>query len=64
MDSRAQLVFAESSMESSESATALAEAFDDAEAVSRSERNILQWMKYLPEDCVARMIELGWDVTT
>jgi hypothetical protein len=64
MDSRAQLVFAESSMESSESATASAQAFDDAEAVSRSERNILQWMKYLPEDCVSRMIEMGWDAAT
>jgi hypothetical protein len=43
---------------------ASAQAFDDAEAVSRSERNILQWMKYLPEDCVNRMIEMGWDAAT
>jgi hypothetical protein len=40
------------------------QGFDDAEAVRRSESNILQWMKYLPEDCITRMIEMGWDVTT
>jgi hypothetical protein len=31
---------------------------------ARSEQNILQWMSYLPEDCVKTMIEMGWDVTT
>jgi hypothetical protein len=34
---------------------------DDA---ARSEQNILQWMSYLPEDCVKTMIEMGWHVTT
>ena len=34
---------------------------DDA---ARSEENILQWMSYLPEDCIRTMIEMGWDVTT
>jgi hypothetical protein len=34
---------------------------DDA---ARSEQNILQWMSYLPEDCVKTMIEMGWDITT
>jgi hypothetical protein len=32
--------------------------------VARSEKNILQWMTYLPEDCIRRMIQMGWDVTT
>ena len=31
---------------------------------ARSKENILQWMSYLPEDCVRTMIEMGWDVTT
>jgi hypothetical protein len=35
--------------------------FGDA---ARSEENILQWMSYLPEDCVRTMIDMGWDVTT
>jgi hypothetical protein len=33
---------------------------DDA----RSENNILQWMSYLPEDCIKTMIQMGWDITT
>jgi hypothetical protein len=32
--------------------------------VARSEENILQWMSYLPEDCIRTMIDMGWDVTT
>jgi hypothetical protein len=35
--------------------------YDD---VVRSENNILQWMAYLPEDCIRTMIAMGWDVTT
>ena len=31
---------------------------------ARSEENILQWMSYLPEDCIRTMIEMGWDITT
>jgi hypothetical protein len=31
---------------------------------ARSEENILQWMSYLPEDCVKTMIQMSWDVTT
>jgi hypothetical protein len=31
---------------------------------ARSEENILQWMRYLPEDCIRTMIAMGWDVTT
>jgi hypothetical protein len=36
---------------------------DRADA-ARSEENILQWMSYLPEDCIRSMIAMGWDVTT
>jgi hypothetical protein len=32
--------------------------------VARSEKNVLQWMEYLPEDCIRTMIQMGWDVTT
>jgi hypothetical protein len=32
--------------------------------VARSERNVLQWMAYLPQDCIRTMIQMGWDVTT
>jgi hypothetical protein len=32
--------------------------------VAHSEKNILQWMVYLPEGCVRTMIQMGWDVTT
>ena len=31
---------------------------------ARSDRNMLQWMSYLPEDCIRSMIAMGWDVTT
>jgi hypothetical protein len=36
---------------------------DEADA-ARSEENILQWMAYLPEDCIRTMIAMGWDITT
>ena len=40
----------------------------DAEAeaaqIARSEENIFRWMAYLPEDCIATMIAMGWDITT
>jgi hypothetical protein len=38
-----------------------ARADDD---VRRSEDNILQWMSYLPEDCIRTMIAMGWDIST
>jgi hypothetical protein len=38
-------------------------AQNDAD-VARSERNVLQWIAYLPEDCLRTMIRMGWDVTT
>jgi hypothetical protein len=33
-------------------------------STARSENNILEWMSYLPEDCIRRMIEMKWDLTT
>jgi hypothetical protein len=45
------------------SATSPMDAQSDAD-VARSERNLLQWMAYLPEDCIRTMIQMGWDVTT
>lgn len=32
--------------------------------VARSEENVLQWMSYLPQDCIESMIRMGWDFTT
>jgi hypothetical protein len=32
--------------------------------IGRSERNIAAWRSYLPEDCVAAMIAMGWDEST
>jgi hypothetical protein len=37
---------------------------DSKADIARSEANILQWMSFLPEDCVRTMIRMGWDVTT
>jgi hypothetical protein len=31
---------------------------------TRSCRNIRSWREFLPEDCVAAMISMGWDLTT
>jgi hypothetical protein len=31
---------------------------------TRSSRNIRSWREFLPEDCVAAMIGMGWDLTT
>ena len=40
-------------------------SLNDADAdAARSEQNILQWMEYLPEDCIRTMIDMGWDITT
>jgi len=36
----------------------------DRTTTARSESNILRWMEYLPQDCVARMIAMKWDITT
>jgi hypothetical protein len=38
---------------------------DESDAdIARSEKNILQWMTYLPDDCIRMMILMGWDITT
>jgi hypothetical protein len=36
----------------------------NAAASARSEKNILQWVSYLPRTCVKTMIKMGWDKTT
>jgi hypothetical protein len=36
----------------------------DPETIGRSDENILRWREYLPEECIRRMIQLKWDVTT
>ena len=56
-------VFEELFGEPSDTAAAAEARAADAE-VARSEENILQWMSYLPEDCIRTMIQMGWDVTT
>jgi hypothetical protein len=68
MDTNTQVLercFVEGSSEASESSDAVlpidARARDD---IRRSEDNILQWMSYLPEDCIRTMIVMGWDVST
>jgi hypothetical protein len=55
--------FVEVPEEPSDVATS-AEVRANADDAARSEENILQWMSYLPEDCIRTMIEMGWDVTT
>ncbi len=67
MDTNAQVregILIEPSMERLDVPSAMSSRFDDANAVRRSEDNILQWMKYLPEDCINKMIEMEWDITT
>ena len=39
-------------------------ARESAADIARSENNILQWMSYLPEDCIRTMVLMGWDITT
>jgi hypothetical protein len=57
--------FIESPMEPSDTAAPRGVRTNDVDAdIARSENNILQWMSYLPEDCIKTMIAMGWDVTT
>lgn len=66
MDTRTQVVrrvFVDSSKELMDSPSSSDAPTSDADA-ARSEKNILQWMSYLPEDCIKTMIDMGWDVTT
>jgi hypothetical protein len=55
--------FVEFPVEASHTDSRMDARANDADVV-RSERNILQWMSYLPEDCVRTMIQMGWDLTT
>jgi hypothetical protein len=66
MDTNTQVLqrcFLESPSESLNDALSPIDARADDD-VSRSENNILQWMSYLPEDCIRTMIAMGWDVST
>ena len=40
------------------------DARDSAADMAHSEKNILRWMEYLPDDCIRTMILMGWDITT
>jgi hypothetical protein len=63
MDNGNQRTFALYPMQSSTASAPIDVRRSGTDAM-RSKRNILQWTSYLPEDCVKRMIEMGWDVTT
>jgi hypothetical protein len=56
-------VFVEFPEEVSDSASSADVETNDVD-VARSEKNVLQWTAYLPEDCIRTMIQMGWDVTT
>jgi hypothetical protein len=56
-------VFVELQTEPSDAAASIEVPVNAADA-ARSQENILQWMSYLPLDCVKTMIAMGWDVTT
>jgi hypothetical protein len=58
-----QRVSAEVSTEPPEASAPVEVQVSNADA-ARSEDNVLQWMAYLPEDCVRTMIDMGWDLTT
>jgi hypothetical protein len=58
-----QRVFVDLQTEPSDATAPVEVRVNDAD-LARSEENILQWMSYLPEDCVKAMIAMRWDVTT
>ena len=65
MDTNTQVLqrcFVKGSLESSDAVLPIDAGADDE--VRRSEDNILQWMSYLPEDCIKTMIAMRWDVST
>jgi hypothetical protein len=65
MDANTQVLqrcFVEGSSESSDAVPPIVAPADDE--MRRSEDNLLQWMSYLPEDCIKTMIAMGWDVST
>jgi hypothetical protein len=57
-----QFVFVELQAELSATASSI-NARNQAD-IARSETNVLQWMAYLPEDCIRTMIQMGWDMDT
>jgi hypothetical protein len=46
------------------SIAARADARETATDIARSEGNIMQWMTYLPEECIKTMVLMGWDIST
>jgi hypothetical protein len=56
-------MFVVADMESMEAGSAVDARASQADVI-RSENNILQWMSYLPEDCIRTMVLMGWDVST
>ena len=58
-----QRVFVEMPPESLDTAPPMIGYESDAD-IAHSENNILQWMAYLPDDCIRTMILMGWDITT
>jgi hypothetical protein len=55
--------FIEMPPESSDTASPTISYESDAD-IEHSENNILQWIAYLPEDCIRTMVLMGWDITT
>jgi hypothetical protein len=62
-NSQVQQVFVESPTESQE-ATAHSGSQRSESDQARSEKNIAEWMSYLPTSCVNSMIAMGWDIST
>ena len=62
-NSQVQQVFVESQTESQE-ATAHSGLQKSESDKARSEKNIADWMSYLPTSCVNSMIAMGWDIST
>jgi hypothetical protein len=58
-----QQVLAEVSAELPDTEVPVESAVSAAD-IARSEENILNWMQYLPTDCVKTMIRMGWDIST
>jgi hypothetical protein len=57
-----QLLAAAILMESADTSPAFSAR--NAAEIAHSERNVLQWMTYLPQDCIKAMIDMGWDFST
>jgi hypothetical protein len=57
-------VSVESPMRSADLAARLEVAVVVAAATVHSENNLRQWREYLPEECIAQMVHMGWDIST